>query len=112
MLVSTFSKNYFRHRQLMLCSVAIREARRKGLLHRDISIGNIMAKLDASRCFVGGILIDWDLSGTTTDRSPNRGRVSISHYDRGPNIVQLLTQSSGNLAFLICAAPQISRKAL
>ena len=26
----------------MLCSVAIREARRKGLLHRDISIGNII----------------------------------------------------------------------
>ncbi|KAI0752274.1 hypothetical protein BC629DRAFT_1214987 [Irpex lacteus] len=56
------------------CCVAIQKAHRKGMLHRDFSIGNIMAKFSAAGVFEGGVLIDWDLSGTTTDRSPNRGR--------------------------------------
>lgn len=63
-------------RHLIFNFSAIQKAHRKGILHRDFSIGNIMAKFSAAGVFEGGVLIDWDLSGTTTDRSPNRGRVS------------------------------------
>ncbi|KAI0090924.1 hypothetical protein BDY19DRAFT_664127 [Irpex rosettiformis] len=60
------------------CTIAVDQAEKIGLLHRDISIGNVMAKFDDDgQTFVGGILIDWDNFGYTD--SDHEGQTTRRH---------------------------------
>ena len=56
-----------------LCHPAIGSAFEHGILHRDISIGNVMAVFNNDgKDFVEGILNDWDHFGYT--KSSNEAR--------------------------------------
>jgi serine/threonine protein kinase len=74
------------------------------VLHRDISVGNILINEEGK-----GLLIDWDLcvrvdpnSGNRlTSRRPPDRTVSIYLFARGP----FLIPSSGDMAIYVCSTP-------
>jgi serine/threonine protein kinase len=51
-----------------MCFVAHKGAYLQGILHRDISLNNILITENPS--FEGGMLIDWDLCKTSTGVEP------------------------------------------
>ena len=75
-----------------------------GILHRDISVGNVLINDE------GGLLIDWDLSKDIRDldrvpRQPFRTVCLDVHVCDHPHIVDIAYREHGNLFPLDCYKP-------